>query len=292
MAYRILTSDPSLTAALRRIAGEQLSAAIAETKRPVAEADEAIHNIRKHCKKLRGLYRLMRSGFPDYAAENAAARDAARMSSSLRDAGVLLKTFDALLADTDPGPYAPLRAALGGQTRETLAPEEIEMALKQQRKALKAIRKRSRHWSLKGDTNDILMTGLSKTWRRAAEDMEAARVGADAEAFHDWRKRVKYHWYHSRLLQGFWPRPIRAHRDQIKALSELLGKYQDLSVFLDRLDREDLPDTAEDLRRRALARRDTLAYESRTLAAPLFEGGAETLPKEWSKHWKRWAKKH
>lgn len=291
MAYRILKSDPSLTAALRRIAREQLSAAIAETRRPATEADEAIHNIRKHCKKLRGLYRLMRSGFDAYAVENAAVRDAARMSSSLRDAGVLLKTFDMLLADTDPAPYTPLRNALGGETGETLAPEEIAEALGRQRKSFKAIRKRSRDWVVDGDADKVLMAGLSKTWHRAAEDMEAARMGANAEAFHDWRKRIKDHWYHSRLLQGFWPRHIRAHRDTVKTLSELLGKYQDLSVFLAYLDRDDLPDTAEDLRRRAMARRDTLAYESRTLAAPLFEGGPDALPGEWSRHWKHWVKK-
>ncbi|MCR8547850.1 CHAD domain-containing protein [Salipiger sp. P9] len=292
MAYRIQTSDRSLTAALRRIAEEQLGAAIAETKRPVAEADEAIHNIRKHCKKLRGLYRLMRSGFADYAEENAAARDAARMSSSLRDAGVLLKTFDALLEGSDPAPYAPLRQALTGETGAALTPDEIGAALVRQRKAFKTIRKRSRDWKVAGDPGTVLRTGLSKTWHRAAADMEAARRGADAEAFHDWRKRIKDHWYHSRLLQGFWPGPIRAHRETVKTLSELLGDYQDLSVFLGHLDRAELPETAEDLRLRALARRDTLAYESRTLAAPLFAGGPDALPNDWSKHWKHWAKRH
>ena len=48
--------------------------------------------------------------------------------------------------------------------------------------------------------------------------------GATPEIFHDWRKRVKDHWYHSRLLQGFWPAGIRPHRKAVKELSELLGR--------------------------------------------------------------------
>ena len=72
MAYRIQKSDKSLTTALRRISDEQLGRAIAANGRPPEEADEAIHDIRKRCKKLRGLFRLVRSGFDDYADETRA----------------------------------------------------------------------------------------------------------------------------------------------------------------------------------------------------------------------------
>ena len=120
-------------------------------------------------------------------------------------------------------------------------------------------------------------------------DMEATGSGATPEIFHDWRKRVKDHWYHSRLLQGFWPEGIRPHRKAVKELSELLGRYQDLTVFLERLDQADLPSEAEDMRRRAIARRDTLAYESRALGAKIFQGAPEDLPDEWARHWRKWA---
>ena len=138
MTYRILETDKSLGHALRRIGVDQLEAAIDDTRRPLDDADAAVHDIRKHCKKLRGLFRLVRPGFPDYAEENAAVRDAARMTSSLRDAGVLLKTFDALLIDTDPAPFDGLRATLAAETGRSLSEAELSAAFEQQRKALKA----------------------------------------------------------------------------------------------------------------------------------------------------------
>lgn len=289
MAYRILKSDKSLTAALRRITDEQLGRAIAASDRPPEEADEAIHDIRKRCKKLRGLLRLVRAGFDDYADENRAVRDAARLSSSLRDAGVLLKTFDALLAETDPAPYAALRVALGGETGAELSPDEVSETLATQRLALKEIHARSRDWKVRGGTGTVLYAGLSRSWSHAVRDMEATGSGATPEIFHDWRKRVKDHWYHSRLLQGFWPEGIRPHRKAVKELSELLGRYQDLTVFLERLDQAHLPSEVEDMRRRAIARRDTLAYESRALGAKIFQGAPEDLPDEWARHWRKWA---
>lgn len=290
MTYRILETDKSLGHALRRIGEDQLEAAIDDTRRPLDDADAAVHDIRKHCKKLRGLFRLVRPGFPDYAEENAAVRDAARMTSSLRDAGVLLKTFDALLIDTDPAPFDGLRATLAAETGRSLSEAELSAAFEQQRKALKAIRKRAHHWKIQGNSDKVLLKGLSKTWRRAARGFDQAAQSKDPESFHEFRKRTKDHWYHSRLLQGFWPGPIRSHRDQVRTLSERLGEYQDLSVFLERLDGPDLPVSSDQMRLIALRRRRQIGDDALALASKVFVGDIDGLPRSWQRRWKPWAK--
>ena len=67
------------------------------------------------------------------------------------------------------------------------------------------------------------------------------------EDFHEWRKRVKYHWYHCRLLKNLYKPLMKARRDEAKHLADLLGDDHDLSM-LDLLLTEharDFPDPAE-----------------------------------------------
>ena len=59
---------------------------------------EKIHQIRKRCKKLRAVLRLVRPGLSEfYASENAFFRDAARVLSPLRDTQSVLDAYDGLM---------------------------------------------------------------------------------------------------------------------------------------------------------------------------------------------------
>lgn len=296
MSYRIQPSDASLTGALRRIAGEQIGAAIAETRRPVSEARDAVHNIRKHCKKLRGLFRLMRTGFAGYATENAAARDIARMSSSLRDADVLLETHDLVTEKAkDAARYDRIRMHLVHAAEDEAPAGDVAEALGRQRAALEAMLERSKQWEVTGKAGKVLKSGLSKTWLRAAAAMKQSHDNAPSAAFHDWRKRVKYHWYHSRLMQGVRPGQIRAHRKEAKALADLLGDHHDLTVYLAWLDGLEVPgddpETLASLRRLAAHRQEKLARKTWRQGARLMAGPPKALPKRWQAWW-RLSRKH
>ena len=72
--------------------------------------------------------------------------------------------------------------------------------------------------------------GLRKTYGRGRRARVNAYRSPSDEAFHDWRKRVKYHWYHVRLLQDSWPSVIKTYRDSLKDLGEILGDDHDLVV--------------------------------------------------------------
>ena len=83
---------------VRRIALEQLDDARREIRDPAMARHEVVHQVRKRCKKLRGLLRLVRPCLGDtYQQENAWFRDSARALSDIRDAQALIESCDALL---------------------------------------------------------------------------------------------------------------------------------------------------------------------------------------------------
>ncbi len=116
MSYRIAPSK-NLGEEIRRVAGEQVSKAMAELDNADLDRDKVVHQVRKRCKKLRGLLRLVRPGMEaTYANENAAFRDAARLLSSLRDAKTLIGTYDDLMdqfhSQIDRQAFGSIRATL------------------------------------------------------------------------------------------------------------------------------------------------------------------------------------
>ena len=200
---------------------------------------EAVHESRRDLKKLRALLRLAREPLGDevYRRENAAYRDAGRVLSAVRDAGVLLHTFDKLrgdLAGQVPGSTLDtMQRRLIDATRvaeRTLAPGE---RLPEITVILTAARERIDHWPQPGKENTWHLPGhgLATVYRRGRRAMCRARQTPVEENFHAWRKQVKHFGYQLRLL-----RPLLGHRFEQKgkrlaALSDLLGNEHDLAVL-------------------------------------------------------------
>jgi hypothetical protein len=61
--------------------------------------------------------------------------------------------------------------------------------------------------------------------------MALAQREPTAAGFHAWRKRVKDHWYHTRLLNPIRPCVLTPHRKAALELSEQLGAHHDLAVL-------------------------------------------------------------
>ncbi|TDE36703.1 CHAD domain-containing protein [Antarcticimicrobium sediminis] len=300
MAYRITRRDRSLQTALRRIACEQIDAALAELTAPDADPNVAIHQTRKHFKKLRGLLRLVRPGFDGYARENAVIRDLAVKMSGPRDTGVLIETHDKLMIDvSDPARFAPLRAhllaqAAKGAEADSPLPADLCADLCE---ALQALRERSADWRLRGKDRAILRAGLTLTWTRAATGYRAARKDPSVGAMHEWRKRVKYNWYHSRLLRDINARRMQPHRDAAKQLAGVLGDHHDIAVYLDRLDHlaRAVPPAVvagliADLKSHAIDRKAVLETRAFALGKTMLYKKPGKLPKRWTRWWRNWRK--
>ncbi|QIG81353.1 CHAD domain-containing protein [Stakelama tenebrarum] len=235
MSYRFKDDDESLAAGMRRIAGDQIGRALRSIADAAEDRAEAVHDVRKRCKKLRGLIRLVRPGFAGYAPENAAFRDIAKSLAGARDADALIDSYD-LVADhyhhqIDRHAIASVRQRLT-RDRKALAKEDDSAALLAAARAqLLAARERVRGWAIDGDEVEALRGGLHKSYKRGVKAMAQARRTGDPADFHEWRKRCKYHWYHLRLIRDAWPAPLTARAGEASALSDLLGHHHDLAVL-------------------------------------------------------------
>ena len=61
------------------------------------------------------------------------------------------------------------------------------------------------------------------------------RTSGTAQDLHDWRKRVKDHWYHVRLLAGLWPDVMTSFEWTLKDLETKLGDHHNLEVLKERI---------------------------------------------------------
>ena len=92
-----LAPNESVESGIKRIVCEQIAKAISEATNTHMDRHEAVHQVRKRCKKIRATLRLVRPQLPDvYRLENARFRDAARHFSSIRDATVMVDSLDTL----------------------------------------------------------------------------------------------------------------------------------------------------------------------------------------------------
>ena len=288
MAYRFLKKDRGVEAAVRRIAREQVDGALAAIT--AQDTDKATHEVRKACKKLRALLRLVRPGFADFARENAALRDLARALSGSRDAKVLLDTFDWLTAEVPEEEIqrlAAVRSALAAG--QHARPDEL---LRGAEAELMAVRERIAGWVLEEHGWDALAPGLREAVRGGRKAARQAHREPTAERYHELRKLMKHHWYHTRLLAPLWPAVMRTRIAELGRLADLLGLHHDVSVFMDRLAGGFADEEAEvaigALSTLAAARRADLERKIDPLAARLLAQKGGALAKQWHELWRIW----
>lgn len=238
MTYRI-TAGETVEEAFRRIACEQIDRAAADIDDDGMGLHETVHEVRKRCKKIRGLLRLVRPGFEGYSDENRWFRNRARDVSDVRDATSLLECLDALVErygdELGQRPFAEVRSWLEHRRDEVTAHTDAAARLQEIRDQLPAARQRASGWQLSKPGIEAVRAGLEKTYRRARKGMHRAVEEPTAENFHEWRKRTKYYRYHTRLVSPAWPGVMRALNDEAHRLSDLLGDDHDLAVLRETL---------------------------------------------------------
>ena len=245
MAYRFERED-SVVTAVPKIAKKQAGSAVQALARHRASG-ERVHEARTSVKKLRALLRLVRPelGEGRYERENDRLRDLGQSLSQLRDAEVLIQTFDGLFDHFDEQLGPPLRRVrkrLKTRLRGVQARVDLSERLGEATKKLKQTGKRAKRWvprhGKKGGGWKAIVGGLGATYRWGRQALAAAYREGDDEAFHDWRKAVKYHGYHIRLLADVWPEELNGRLEVLEYLGDLLGEDHDLSVFAQTLKSE------------------------------------------------------
>lgn len=224
----------AVRAQVRKIAAEQIDGALADMAAG-GRFDDTVHELRRRCKKIRALLRLVRPNFSHFAQENAAFRDAAEALSASRDAAVMLETFDALFEGDAVWPEADAR----GRLRSALEDNVHRISQQQDRgdlfegftEVMVDARKRVDGWTLQGRGFALIEPGLRATYARMRNRLKvAAKTGVD-EDFHEWRKQTKNHGFHVSLLKDSAPDRLGARKVELDMLGEYLGDHHNLAVL-------------------------------------------------------------
>ncbi|HEV2061256.1 MAG TPA: CHAD domain-containing protein [Solirubrobacteraceae bacterium] len=305
MSYELTRAQP-LDAEVRRVVAEQLDEAMAGLRDSRDGEDEhalhdAVHEARKSCKRLRALARLVRGHFDGYSRENARYRDAARLLSDVRDTTAVIETYDDLIAEPfaaqiDDERSAAIREVLSQRRVELTEDLDVDERVTRFLGALQAGRAAVDEWTLDPDALEgsgwaAIAPGLAKTYRRAQRRMADAYDDPSTEAFHQWRKRTKYHRYHLELLMPMWPDVLDEREDACDDLGDLLGDDHDLAVLRGLIEQE--RHRFDDADARLLVglldhRRGELQARARPLGARLFAEDVDAFVERMGAYWEAW----
>ena len=296
MAYRI-RKRKSVQGGFRATAIEQIDRSINEILDGELDRHQTIHQVRKRCKKLRGLFRLVRPHFDAYADENKFFRDAARDLSFVRDAQSTLDCIDDLIEhspeSSDRDLLAVVRERFAERRQQIVSDrvgvdEKLDRFLGKMRKA----RQRAGDWKVTDDGYSAIVDGLVRTYRDGRKARRKIERNPSDHQLHELRKRVKYHGCHAAWLRPIWPSLMKGWRHTTDQLADALGDDHDLAVFhqtllsdRDRLISDHDRQTLDGLIAR---RRGELLTAARPLAARLFAEKPRRLGVRWGGYWKVW----
>lgn len=295
MGYR-LKPDKTVQKNIRRIAREQIDKALGEINDPELDRHQAIHQVRKRCKKLRGLVRLVRPELGKaYQRENARFRDIARNLAGMRDDQSMVEALERLLStlkDNERGFYDPVLSALRTKRdAAALGRQAPASLLAEARQALEKARRATDRWRLSA-SGYRAVRGFDKTYERGRTAVSNAYRTEAADDFHEWRKRVKYHSHHLQLLGPLWPRVNRAWQTESRTLADILGNDHDLALLdvLLESDSGQLADNQTGQSLQLIIRKEQrhLRHEAWKIGQRLYAESPGALRNRWKRYWKSW----
>jgi|GEM_PF-1657001 len=306
MAFRVSRKHTPATA-IRRSVSEQLSKAIKLAEDPQIAPELRIHAVRRRCKKIRSLIRLVRPALDDDYSVNETVRDAARSLSGFRDAHTMIAAWDWLarqpIPETTAADSEGIRASLLKLARSPTDPAnaplgEATIALARFAQTLHGLAPTIKTWKIDGTGFSPLARGLRETYLRGRRALEKAIVEGTTEQWHEVRKWVKYYSIQLRFLEPLCPRVLEAHRLFTEQLAEDLGWEHDLGVLDQHLASlgENSPQTLGESALKLLPQyRGTISTErhklrssAATCARFLFSENPRALTRRTEHYWKHW----
>ncbi len=233
MAYQ-LEKGENFTEGLKRIGEEEQKEVIEALTKD--DPHKGVHLARKHLKKLRALFRLLRDkvGRSRYQDGNVFYRDIGRQLSSFRDITSQIEITEKLKNQygnlTDRGGFDSMLQLLEEERRHVMESEDEDFFDENIRLISQD---KGRFKSLSSSQNDKqkMVKSLSRVYKRGYKRYLQALKKAEAEPMHEWRKRVKYLWHQFQLIQIAWPDLMNAYLETLKNLADALGDYHDLAII-------------------------------------------------------------
>lgn len=293
MAYRLRVDEP-VGRGLKRIVDEQLSDAV-QALSGSTPSSTAVHDARKAIKKVRAVLRLARpvlgGTFDDY---RSVLRPIARYLSGRRDADVLVETVDHLLtrhagalAHVDRRAICELVTAASPQTRFRRRWQVVQATAD-----LAALHRDPPRWRFDGRGFGAIRPGLEDTLADARRAMHVVAASRRSDDGHEWRKLVKAHWYHVRVLGKLEPDIIEPYVKQLEELETRLGDDHNLVVLCQRLRQQYAAPSSRagvaDVVRVAELEEARLRGEALAIGAAVFHERAGSTVRRLKVLWRRW----
>ena len=145
--------------------------------------------------------------------------------------------------------FANIHRWLTEQKQSTMEMDDVDARLEEFRHVMSEARERVADWQLSMPPGKAIEKGVASTYGRALVAKDAACEKATPKRYHEWRKQVKYHWNHARLLQRMWPQVMKGYSQELKRVAIALGEHHDLAVLTAKLESAvDEPGDAEEVR--------------------------------------------
>jgi CHAD domain-containing protein len=235
MAFGLTRRRP-LAKELARIVAKEFERTLGHVAADSADRVEGIHEARKSIKKIRAVVRLVRKDLGGAARVlNRQLRAIAHQLSPLRDVDATLEIMESLRAHyprlVTSSLFARVHRGLVAWRRRALARLDPDRALARVARDIRRsatetpelIRRRVRGYA-------SIRAGMTRGYRRARKAMASVQANPDDSAWHIWRRRVKDHWYHIRLLEGISATARRRAR-RLKRLETWLGDDHNLVLL-------------------------------------------------------------
>jgi hypothetical protein len=260
VAFR-LKQDQPVSQEIRRIVLRQFELAAGElTDIGNPDSDAAIHKARRRVKKIRAVIRLVRPGLGGtFQRLNKRLRQTIHLLAPIADGQGVVHALDQMAdkyrADFSPPVFATIRAGLVEREARADRKAKVERVLERTRETLKAEQERVKDWALKGGGFRSIENGLETSFRRARKAMAAAFEHPTADNYHTWRRRVKDHWFHVRLIEGRCGNRLARYKRRLEALDECLGEYHNFALLRTILSADPFVSRQETARRLRIIRR-------------------------------------
>ena len=222
--------------AARRLLRVELQGAIDAAEDDRRPRGERIHDVRTALKRARALLRLVSSLLGRRGREERRRLAAiARQFGAVRDAEVAVETIDRLLPllGGQSSALSALRIRAVAEWRALERRAETAQDLRRASRALALARRRAERLfdRARGQGGRAVADGFVREYGKARQAMKDADRLHTPLAFHVWRKGVKIHAYHVKVLTNAGVKEMASRRDSLDALGSLLGEGHDLTVF-------------------------------------------------------------
>jgi CHAD domain-containing protein len=236
VAFR-LKSGQTVSTEVRRIVLKQLDLATSELKSiGDPESDEAIHDARRRVKKIRAVIRLVRPVLDkESRAVDPELRRISKLLAPVADGQGVIDTLNQLARRyrrvLPRKTVDRLRTDLFEREKRIDARAKAEHVLQEAKRTLRAHRNEVKRWRLSAEGFPAIAPGLRESVRRARRAMLVAWKHPTAAHHHAWRRWVKDHWFHVRLLEGPTGNHLMSVQRRLEALDGVLGEYHNLVLL-------------------------------------------------------------